>query len=104
MNLMRSTTCWLAVVLFGLLSSNLTTRAGTQTLAPAGTILNSPHNYTWNRMTTINVSSGQIVPFVTYKFDTLFPQVPAGTYTITMNTVGFAGAINVYGVFFDPTQ
>jgi hypothetical protein len=72
-----------------------------QTLYPAGTALNSPHNYTWNRMSTINVSSGEIVPFVTYKFNTL--GVAAGNYTFTMTTVGFAGAINMYSVAFDPT-
>ncbi len=72
-----------------------------QTFAPAGTSLYSPYNYTWNRMTTINVYSGQIVPFIAYQFNTLGGT--AGNYTFTMNTVGFPGTINLYGNFFDPT-
>jgi hypothetical protein len=74
---------------------------GAQTLAPAGTLLNSPHNYTWNRMTTINVSSGQIVPLALYQFNTF--SAPAGSYTLSMTTVGFPGAINLYQNYFDPT-
>ncbi len=73
-----------------------------QTFASAGTPMNSPHNYTWNRMTTINVNSGQIVPFIAYQFHTI--GAPAGNYTFTMNTVGFPGAINIYQGSFDPTQ
>jgi autotransporter-associated beta strand protein len=81
----------------------LSSGAGTQTLFPAGTPMGGQNNYTWNRMTTINVPSGQIVPFVAYSFNTL----SAGgsvTYTCSMTTVGFAGAINIYGPSFDPTQ
>ena len=73
-----------------------------QTFAPAGTPLNSPNNYTWNRMSTINVNSGQIVPFIAYQFNTF--GAPAGNYTFTMNTVGFPGTINLYQNSFDPTQ
>src|SRR6185436_20166085 len=72
-----------------------------QTLFPAGTPLNSVNNYSWKRMTTINVDSGQWVPFVTYQFNTLGGT--AGNYTFTMNTAGFGGAINLYGPAFDPT-
>jgi hypothetical protein len=72
-----------------------------QKFAPGGTLLNSTNNYTWNRMTTINVSSGQIVPFIAYQFNTL--GAPAGNYTFTMQTVGFPGSINLYQNFFDPT-
>jgi len=71
------------------------------TLAPAGTPLNHPHNYRWTRMTTINVSSGEYVPFIAYQISTMGK--PAGNYTFTMNTVGFAGAINLYQNSFDPT-
>jgi hypothetical protein len=52
-------------------------------------------------MTTINVYSGQVVPFVAYQFNTF--GASAGSYTFTMTTVGFAGAINLYQNFFDPT-
>jgi VCBS repeat-containing protein len=72
-----------------------------QKFASGGTPLNSTNNYTWNRMTTINVSSGQIVPFIAYQFNTL--GAPAGNYTFTMTTVGFPGAINLYQNSFDPT-
>src|SRR5262245_1335718 len=72
-----------------------------QKFASGGTPLNSTNNYTWNRMTTINVSSGQIVPFIAYQFNTLGG--PAGNYTLTMQTVGFPGSINLYQNFFDPT-
>src|SRR4030095_125314 len=72
-----------------------------QKFASGGTPLNSTNNYTWNRMTTINVSSGQIVPFIAYQFNTL--GAPAGNYTFTMTTMGFPGAINLYQNFFDPT-
>src|SRR5262249_45618859 len=65
--------------------------ATTQTLFPAGTPLSSTNNYMWWRMTTINVDSGQWVPFVTYAFNTLGGT--RGDYTFTMNTVGFGGAI-----------
>lgn len=73
-----------------------------QTFAPAGTPLNSPNNYTWNRMSTINVFSGQNVPFIAYQFNTFGS--PAGNYTFTLNTVGFRGTINLYQNSFDPTQ
>src|SRR5215475_10202935 len=72
-----------------------------QKFASGGTLLNSTNNYTWNRMTTINVYSGQIVPFIAYQFNTL--GAPAGSYTFTMDTVGFRGTINLYQNFFDPT-
>jgi hypothetical protein len=71
------------------------------TLAPVGTPLNQPHNYSWNRMTTINVYSGEVVPFVAYQINTFGKS--GGNYTFTMNTVGFAGAINLYQNNFDPT-
>lgn len=53
---------------------------------------------TWNRMTTNNVSSGQIcyfevVPFRIYS---------VGTYTFALNTVGFPGSMNIYGPKFFP--
>jgi len=71
-----------------------------QTLAPAGTPMNVPHNYVWERMTTIGVYSGELVPFVAYQFNTF--GVVGGTYTFTMNTTGFPGAINLYQNSFDP--
>ena len=76
------------------------TAAHAVTLAPAGTPLNIPHNYGWTRMTTIGVSSGEYVPFMAYQINTMGK--PAGNYTITMTTVGFAGAINTYQNMFDP--
>jgi hypothetical protein len=52
-------------------------------------------------MTTNNVYSGDVVPFIAFQFNTF--GLPSGSYTFTMNTVGFPGAINLYQNFFDPT-
>src|SRR5262245_23832288 len=102
MNTTRMRRNHLALVSALVLGTVLTFAAGAQQkLASGGTPLNSTNNYTWNRMTTINVSSGHIVPFIAYQFNTL--GAPAGNYTFTMTTVGFPGAINLYNSFFDPT-
>jgi len=61
--------------------------------------LTSQHD-TWNRMTTINVFSGQQV-----FFETTHVRIETnGQYTITVNATGFSPAINVYGGTFFPDQ
>ncbi|MBI1765298.1 MAG: cadherin-like domain-containing protein, partial [Acidobacteria bacterium] len=53
---------------------------------------------TWNRMTTINVFSGQQVFFEV----THLRIVTSGPYTIDVNATGFTPTINVYGGTFFP--
>ncbi len=61
--------------------------------------LTSQHD-TWNRMTTINVFSGQQV-----FFETTHVHIQTnGQYTITVNATGFTPAINTYGGTFFPDQ
>src|SRR5438445_9506042 len=53
---------------------------------------------TWNRMTTINVSSGQDCFFEVTPFDV----TADGTYTFTLKTTNFPGTLNIYVTKFFP--
>ena len=57
-------------------------------------------NDKWNRMTTINVLSGQQVFYeaLSIKIQT------GGQYNIAINSSGFAGALNTYAIAFNSAQ
>jgi hypothetical protein len=79
--------------------SSLATVNVSQVPASFNGSLTSQHD-TWNRMTSNNVSSGQICYFDVVPFRIF----SAGSYTIALNTVGFPGSINLYsGKFFPST-
>lgn len=87
-----------ACMALGALSWSPKTTANTMFADVSGQ-LTSQHD-TWNRMTTINVFSGQQVFFET----THVRIQTSGTYTITVNATGFSPAINTYGGTFFPDQ
>ena len=74
-------------------------RSGWQQVVGFSGQLTSQHD-TWNRMTTINVFSGQQV-----FFETAHIRIQTnGLYTISVNATGFTPAINTYGGIFFPDQ
>jgi subtilisin-like proprotein convertase family protein len=57
-------------------------------------------NDKWNRMTTINVLSGQQVFYEAISIKI----VTGGQYNIAIHTTGFAGALNTYAIAFNSAQ